>query len=877
MFRIPLQVCAVKNVPKVTFTNLSKYSSIYNLPEEADVVIIGGGNLGCNILYQLSKRGVNTVLLEKNKITSGTTWHSNGLFWRLRPNDVDIQLLSCLPTFVREIEEKTDLRTGFEINGGLFIARTEERLREYRRLNTIGKYFNIDSQIISSVEASKLHPLLNPNSFTSALYSPNDGRIDPSMFCAAIAKGASKYGGKIVENCAVLDILTSYKTGFKKIKSVKTELGTIKTNCVVNAAGVWSTNISKMVDLEIPLTAFKHAYIITDAIAGAKSAPNVRDHDASICFKSLGETLYIGGYEMNPVFVNPVPTDFSFSLYDLDWDLFTVHMEKACELSPSLRNAGIKSNVYGPEAFTPDHKPLLGEDPRLTGFYYACGFNAAGMMLGTGCAEQIAAWIIKGRPELPMANYDIRRFTPFMQTNRTYINEASHESYATNYGIVFPNTQPLAARNLKIEAIHQLLIEQGAVMEQSQSWERPSYFLKNEIAPVLEYDWYGCYNHTQNLDKRYVNQLEADSTFDFFTNIDLIKEESLSARKNVALFSLSSFGKYYLTGKDAEKAANWLFTAETITDKVVQSCVLNDKGGIEGYVNVLSLNPNSDNLLSISLKGKSYYITTEGSTSSQVFYHLTKEIQKQNLNVQLIDVTENKGIFSIQGPNSQDLMETILDGSSDLKNVLLGESRIVKVNGNLCQLIRLSHIGEMGFELHVLNEACTSVYNKILKVGNEFKLKLAGYRAFTSLNCEKGNYIWNSDITSEENPVEANLGQICKSDIYLGKDVVERAKRSGIKKIRTIFTLDKKISLWGLEIIWRNDKIVGFLKRGNYGHYLQKSIGIGYVHSPDDSLITNEFIKNGKFEIEVMGQRYPAGAFLKSPFDPKNQRLSGKY
>ncbi|KAF5292543.1 hypothetical protein FQR65_LT01689 [Abscondita terminalis] len=878
MFRISSQIEYCKHLLKIALKNkYYKCNSSYNLPDEADVVIIGGGNLGCNLLYQLSKSGINAILLEKNKITSGTTWHSNGLFWRLRPNDVEIQLLGCLPKLITVLEQETDLSTGFEINGGLFIARTSERLKEYKRLNTIGKYFNIDSEIISSMDASKLHPLLDYNSFTAALYSPNDGRIDPTMFCTALSKCAIKYGGKILEDCPVLDIHTDCYAGFKKIKSVTTKLGTIKTTCVVNAAGVWSADIAKMVNLDIPLVAFKHAYIITDRIPKVKGTPNVRDHDASICFKTLGDVLYIGGYERNPVFLKSVPSDFSFGLYDLDWDLFTVHMEKACELCPPLRNVGIKNDIYGPEAFTPDHKPLLGEDPRLSGFYYACGFNSAGMMLGTGCAEQLASWIINGRPDLPMTNYDIRRFSPHMQSNKVYIHESSHESYATNYDIVFPTAQPLAARNLKVDPIHQVLLDKGAVMEQSQGFERPGYFLKTGTSSVLTYDWYGCYGYLKNVDTTYVTQLETDYTFDFSKNFDLISDESLSARKNVALFNLSYFGKFYLMGDQSEEAANWLLTAKMVSNRTVESLLLNEQGRIEGCVNVLSLKKDSNNLLNVKSKGRSYYITAEGSTSYRIFYHLNKEIQKQNFNVQLLDVTESLAIFSLQGPKSEDVLNCIVDDASECKNLEPRASQLVTVNGNLCRVVRLTYIGELGFEIHVPNYACLSVINKIFTIGDQFQLRLAGCRAFSSLNCEKGNFIWNSDVTSEENPLEANLSHLCKNCNYLGKTYLENVKPLGVKKIRIFFTLNEHIPLWGLEVIWRNNVIVGFLKRGSYGYYLQKSIGIGYVYNPDGVPVSEEFIQSGQYEIEVMSKKYSAKAYLKSPFDSNDERLLGIY
>ncbi|KAK5643152.1 hypothetical protein RI129_006997 [Pyrocoelia pectoralis] len=867
MFRLLLKRSLLNNNSNKTICLIQSVSnSTHSLPEEADVVIIGGGSLGCNILYQLATLGVSTILLEKGKITSGTTWHSNGLFWRLRPNDVEIELLSRIDTVLPKVERESDMSTGYETNGGLFIARTEERLKEYKRLHTIGKYFGIESYVISPLEAAKMHPLLDAKSFTAALYSPKDGRLDPTMMCTALVKAALKRQGKIAEDCPVTDILVDSKTGLRKIRGVKTRRGVIKTNCVVNSAGVWSTYIAKMVNLDIPLLAFKHAYVITESISDAKNTPNVRDHDASICYKTLGDTIYIGGYEMNPELLKTVPTDFSFGLYNLDYNIFGIHIENACRLSPILNTVGIKNDINGPEAFTPDHKPLLGEDPRLPGMFHACGFNSAGIMLSAGCAEQLAKWIKNGRPDLAMHGYDIRRFTPNLCSSKKYIMEATHEAYATNYSIVFPNSQPFAARNLKLSPLHKIFVENGAVMEQAQEWERPGYFMKDQIAPVGEYDWYGCYDHPKNTDNRYKTEVEKEHTFGFSSNHTLIREEALSARNNVALFDLSHFGKMLLTGDDAERAAKWLFTAKIIDSNLfTYSCTLNERGRLEGYLRIVGLVKSDDPLFS-GLKGKSYYITTEASTGHRTFCHLRKQLEKENFNASLINVTGNVGILLLQGPKSWEILEE-LGGLPRHFQPLITD--IVTIDKHICRIMTVNSIGKFGYELHIPAESCIAIYNKIANIGKRYGLKLAGYRAFCSLNAEKGNYLWNYDIRSQDGPIEANLGDICNSEEnYIGREGVEKEHSNGTKRKRALFFVSDQIPLWGMEVIWRNNEIVGFLRRGNMGYFLKSSIGIGYVNAP--SVIDECYLTNGKYEIESMGERHPAKLYLKSPLNSHN-------
>ncbi|KAF5294011.1 hypothetical protein FQA39_LY13565 [Lamprigera yunnana] len=880
MLRITTESLFNKHAKFIPVIHNVNYSTEINLPAQADVVIIGGGSVGCNTLYQLSKKGIKGVLLERNKITSGTTWHTGGLVWRLRPNDVDIELLTSSTNQLLKLEEETGLNPGYIKNGGLFIARTEERLKEYKRLHTIGHYFGIESHVITSTEAARIHPLLNSKNFKMALYSPSDGCLDPSMLCAALAKGASKNGGKIIEHCLVTNILTDSSTGYKKVIGVETPNGTINTKCVLNAAGAWSRNISQMVGLDIPLVAMKHSYVITESIPGAKGTPNIRDHDGSIYYRTQGDALYIGGYETNPEIIKEVEKDFAFGLYELNYNIFGVHLENANGLTPILNKVGIKTNICGPESFTPDHKPILGEDPRVGGLYYACGLNSAGMMFGPGIAEQMAYWIINGRPKLPMYDYDIRRFTPNMRTDRAWSTESSHEAYAKNYSIVFPNDQPLAGRNFKIDMFHEVFVARGAVMQRAQGWERPGFFIKDRTAPVRVYDWYGCYDHVDNPDKRYEKQLEGDYTFNFSKHHNLVREEAISARTNAALFNLSYFCKMYLTGADAQKAAEWLFTANTDREpeKIIYSCALNKAGGTEADLTIVGLSQGLGTLVGPILKGRGYYIVAGGASGYHTVCHLKKEIQRKEFKAVITDVTDKLGVLSIQGPKSREILQAITESPITDEKLPHGMSDIIDINGHICRVLRVSFIGELGYELHIPYESCIPVYNKIEEAGRSFDMTFAGYRAMYSLSCEKGYHLWNADLRSNDNPIEANLRKICRKEgTYLGKDRVDKLKLEGVHKLRAFFTLNSKIPLWGNETIWRDDQIVGFLRRGDYGHYLKSSIGIGYVRHPEGALVTPEFLSSGQYEIEVMGKRYPATSYLESPFDPTSQRIYGHY
>ncbi|CAH1128501.1 unnamed protein product [Ceutorhynchus assimilis] len=858
------------------------YCSDVTVPRQADVVVIGGGISGCSLFYQLTKRGVKPILIERNKVTNGTTWHTGGLVWSLRPNDTDIEILSKTKEVLKNLEQETGVDPGFTNNGGIFIARNPERLEEYKRLHTLGHYFNIDSQLISPNEAHKLSPILDPKSFYGALYSPTDGYVDPTMYCNALIKGAIANGGQVFEKTSVTKIHTEESIqGLKKVVGIETNRGTIKTGTVVNAAGAWSRKIANMVGIEIPLTPMKHAYVITNTVEGARGSPSIRCHDSSLYFRPQGDSILFGGYEPNPVILKDVEDDFDFKLYELDKSVFETHWKHAVELCPSFEKAGIKSDVCGPEAFTPDHKPLVGEDPIVVGMYYNCGFNSLGMMFSGGVGDQLATWISQGRPDIDMHSFDIRRFSQHQKPDRAWVTETSHESYAKTYSIVYPHDQRLSGRNLRIDPFHEHLVASGAVMEEALGWERPAYFItEDRTAPLRGYDWYGNYDHVRNKDQRYEKELEKDLTFGFSKNIDLIQNEALAARSNVALFDLSCYTKMYLAGPDAEEAADWLFTTHLsqTPGKVSYTLSLNSKGGIESDVTVTTLEEGAGTLVGPILKGKGYYIVAGGLSGYQTKSHLRKQLFKKNFKSRITEITDRLGILSIQGPKSRELLQSVTESPITDEKFPMGMSHIIKINGHTCRAMRLSYVGELGFEVHIPYAHCVSVYHKIIDAGRGFDLKLAGFRAMDALSMEKGYHLQNKDIRIDDNPVEAGLQGFCRKDgQYQGKSVVERVKREGVLKKRCFFTLQDNVALYGLESIWRDDVVVGYLRRGNYGFALDSPIGIGYVRHPKGKPIDNEFLKTGEYQIEVRDKKYPATLYLKSPFDPTNQRLLGRY
>ncbi|XP_017789303.1 PREDICTED: sarcosine dehydrogenase, mitochondrial [Habropoda laboriosa] len=843
-------------------TRAVNLTSTIQLPDHADVVIVGGGSAGCNALYRLGKYGVNAVLLDKSKLTSGTTWHTAGLMWSIRgPSDIEMELLNATRYILNTLEKETGINPGWIKNGGLYIARSNERLDEYRRMITGSKAFGIQAHLISPQEAKELFPLLNENGIRGAIYSSEDGVIDPTMLINALTKSAKSNGCQIIEACPVIKILTKETIkNNKMIYGVETPYGIIKTDVVLNAAGVWSKNVANMVDVNIPLTPIKHAYVVTEPIEGIQGLPNIRDPDISLYFRIQGSSIAIGGYEPNPIVIPSVPEHFSFSLYELDWNIFNAHLESMIQLIPKLSTTGIRTTICGPESFTPDHRPIMGEDPRCSGLFYSCGYNSAGMMLGGGCGEQIAHWIINGRPDKYMFNYDIRRFLPEQRNNFIWANDRSYEAYAKNYTIIFPHDEPLCGRNLKTDPFHNLLVKEGAIMEERQGWERPGWFSSTKNVEIMPYSYGECCGTRKKRNDIYRAILEREYNFNFSPYHNIIREEAIACRKNVALFNMSHLGKFYLCGPDAQETANYLFTANTNRgiNKTIYTCMLNHAGGVETDCTVTVMEPGTSEIVNLIFKERAFYIVSSGVSAYHTWAHINKVIAENSFDVSLHDITEQIGILSVQGPNSRKIVELLIKEEISDESFKYSTTKLVKIENEVVRLIRLSFIGELGFELHISKSSCQLVYTALIDCAKSYHMKFAGYRALHSLSCEKGNLLWGSDLRTDDNPVEAGLGFICRNTgKYLGKMAVDRLRKIGVKKkLVRVHLNGGTVPLWGLEAIYRNNCLVGYLRRAEQGYSCGNTIGHGYIQHPNGGSVTKEFVENGNYEIEAMGKRY---------------------
>ncbi|XP_043913990.1 sarcosine dehydrogenase, mitochondrial [Protopterus annectens] len=856
------------------------------LPLSTDAVVIGGGSVGCQTIYHLAKMGMtNVVLLERDRLTSGTTWHTAGLLWQLRPSDIEVELLGHTRNVVaHELEKETGLNTGWIQNGGLFIASNKQRLDEYKRLMSLGKVYGIESYVLSPAETKDLYPLMNVDDLYGTLYVPKDGTMDPAGTCTTLARAAAARGAVVTLNCPGLGVAVKVDDiCLKRIRHMSTALGEVGSPLVVSCMrGIVASKV-QVPACRVPVVAMHIAFVVTTSISQIENMPNVRDHDASVYLRLQGDALSVGGYESNPVFWEEVSNTFAFGLFDLNWDIFMQHIDGAVNRVPVLEKTGIKSTVCGPESFTADHKPLMGEAPEVRGFFLGCGFNSAGMMLGGGCGKELAHWIIHGRPEKDMYGYDIRRFHHSLTNHNRWIQERSHEAYAKNYSVVFPFDEPLAGRNMRKCALHEELLHQGCVFQERGGWERPGWFNPEGTSAVLDYDYYGAYDIPSHENYAYKEVLKKEYTFEFPPHHDIIKKECITCRNAVALFNMSYFGKFYLVGPDARKAADWLFSADVNKPpgSTVYTCMLNKKGGAESDLTVSRLEPSSQSYpLSPAFSGTGFYLAIGGAVAQHNWSHITTVLQDMKFNCSLIDCSEELGMLSVQGPASRAVLEEVLE--TDLSNEAFPFSthKLVKAAGHMVRAIRLSFVGEMGWELHVPKDSCVPVYRAVMKAGAKHGITNAAYRAIDSLSIEKGYRHWHADLRSDDTPLEAGLGFTCKlkTDIpFLGREILEKQKENGLHKRIACFTIEEKVPMFGLEAIWRNGTVVGHVRRADFGFAVDKTIAYGYIRSPDGGPVTLDFIKTGEYSLERMGVHYPATVHTKSPFDPENKRVKGIY
>ena len=808
-------------------------------PTQARIVIIGGGIIGCSTAYHLVRLGwKDVVLLERNKLTSGSTWHAAGLVGQLRTSANITQLLKYSVELYDRLEAETGQATGWKRNGGLRLACNAERMTEIRRQATTAHSFGLEMELLNPKEALALWPIMDISDVVGAAFLPTDGQANPADIAQALAKGARAGGAQIIEDCPVsaIDVPGGAVTG------VTTPQGRIRCDIVVNCAGQWARDVGRLAGVSVPLQSVQHQYLVTEVIAGVpRNLPTLRDPDRLIYFKEEVGGLVMGGYEPNPIpwALTGIPEGFHFALLDSNSDHFEPLMGQALARVPALETAGIKRFINGPESFTPDGNFILGEAPEVSNYFVGAGFNAFGIASAGGAGRALAEWVVAGEAPMDLWPVDLRRFGQ-LHRDRHWVLTRTLEAYGKHYTMAWPHEEYESGRPLRVSPLYERLKAQGACFGSKLGWERPNWFAPKgmEARDVYSYgrqNWFGP-----------------------------VGEEHRAARERVVIFDQTSFAKFLLVGPHAEAALSWIASNDVAKapGSLVYTQMLNKRGGIECDLTVSRLSEDS------------YYIVTGTGFATHDFAWIKANVPG-GLDVRLMDVTSAYAVLSLMGPKSREVLAAVADADVSNAAFPFGTWREIMIAGASVRALRVTYVGELGWELHLPVETAGAVYDALMAAGEKFGIANAGYRAIESLRLEKGYRAWGSDIGPDHTPLEAGLGwavKLKKNTPFLGREALVAQAAKPLPKRLACFTVDDPdFVLLGRETIFRDGKQVVWLTGGGWGYTVAKNIGFGYVRNKDG--VATDWLTSGRYELEVANERVAAELHMTALYDPTMARI----
>tara|TARA_E500000331_G_scaffold318012_1_gene329787 strand:- start:12 stop:2456 length:2445 start_codon:yes stop_codon:yes gene_type:complete len=794
------------------------------IPNASKVVIIGGGVIGCSVAYHLTKFGwKDVILLERDQLTSGTTWHAAGLVSQLGPSAAITKIRKYSLELYKKLEKEVDHSAGLRLNGALSIAQTEGRWQELKRQATTAQLYNVDIKILDKDQLKKEFPMMITDDLKGGILMPGDGAADPSGVTYMLAKAARLNGAQIFEKSPVEKILT--KNG--KVEGVRVHNQDIKCEYVVLATGMWSRQIGEKMGVSIPLYPAEHFYVITEPIENLpKTLPVIRDFDSSVYYKEDAGKLLIGIFEGKsiPAFnkSNKVPEDFSFGEFPENFDHFEPYLQKSIKRFPILETAGIRKFFAGPESFTPDTNSLLGEVPEVKNLFLSCGLNSIGIGSGGGVGKVTAEWLITGHINEDIFNYDIKRFQKY-HSELGFIKERITESLGDLYGMHWPFKQHKTSRNIKKLPHHELLKSFGACFGVSGGYERPMWFALDGEKPEYQYS----YNY-QN----------------WYPSVEY---ETNNTIRNVGLYDLTPFSKFEIKSKKAHQELQKICTSNIKNEigKCTYTHMLNPDGGIETDLTVVCID-------------KDYFrIISSAATRERDKFHIKKHLSE---NIDLKDVTEDYCVFGIFGPKSRLLLQELSKDDLSNENFKFAYAKYIEIDGVKIWVQRLSYVGELGYELYINITDTKKIYELIIEKGKRFNLSNCGMHSMDTMRMESGFLHWGHDISPEENQYQAGLNFTIsyKKDVeFIGKKALQKIKAQKIDRKFAMFILKDnkpgKPLLIHDEPIYLDNKIIGKTTSGNYSFNFKKNLAFGYITNDH----SNEELQTKNLFIEVEKKKYP--------------------
>jgi 4-methylaminobutanoate oxidase (formaldehyde-forming) len=806
-------------------------------PREAKVVIVGGGIIGCSIAYHLARLGwKDVVLLEQHQLAGGTTWHAAGLIGRLRTTNSMTKINKYSAELYAALEKETGHPVGWKQVGSLIVGRSRERMQQLQRTAAISEWFGVEVQLISPKAALEKWPLLRIDDVLGAAWLPHDGKLIPKEVTLALARGAQQHGAQVLEEVTVTDVL---RAGGRAC-GVRTASGDIRAEHVVLAGGMWTRELGLTCGVTIPLYPVEHHYVVTEPLAGAfDGLPVGRDPDLCIYFRGEGDAVMLGAFQAHSKawMVDRVPGGFSNQLLEPDWAKFSEPLANGKHRIPALEHAKFAKFVNGPESFTPDNNFILGEAPELSRLWVAAGFNSVGIASAGGAGKYLAEWMEAGQPSIDLWSVDIRRFGPWAN-NRRFLRERVTEVLGLHYQLAWPNREPETGRGLRQTPLHDRLAAAGACFGVKNGWERPNWFARDGVKPVTTYsferqNWFPCH-----------------------------AAEHRAAREAVALFDQSGFSKLRFQGPDALAVLQRLCgnQLEVPLGRTVYTGLFNERGGFESDLTVVRTGADD------------FYLITGTSQTVRDADWITRHVQPGEQAV-LQDVTAAFGVIGVMGPRARELMGRVTDADLSNEAFPFGTSQVLAIGQATARAVRLTYVGELGWELHVPMEQLAPAYDTLRAAGIDLGVADAGHYAINSLRLEKGYRAWGAELSPDDTPLEAGLGfALDWSKPFLGRDALQKQKAAGLKRRLAIFVLeDPGPMLWGSEMIYRDGRPVGYTTSGSYGHTVGGAIAMGYVNHPDG--VDPAFVQAGRYEVNVNGTRYSATAHLRAPYDPERKRI----
>lgn len=821
------------------------------LPDRARVVIIGGGVIGCSVAYHLAHAGwTDVLLLERDRLTSGTTWHAAGLmtcFGSTSETSTGIRLYSR--ELYARLEAETGQATGFKPVGLIEAAADRDRLEEYRRVAAFQRHLGLEVEEISPREMADLFPWARTDDLVAGFHVPGDGRVNPVDVTTALAKGARRLGVRIVEGVRVEDVVTERGrvTGVRVAGGDEGDGSTIEAEYVVNCAGMWARELGARNGLVIPNQAAEHYYLITDTIEGLDpDAPVFEDPAAYGYYREEGGGMMVGLFEPQaaPWRVEGIPRDFSFGSIPPDWDRMAPFLEKAMARVPVTLEVGVRTFFCGPESFTPDLAPAVGEAPGIANYFVAAGMNSVGILSAGGLGRVLAHWITTGVPDVDVTGFHVDRFRPW-QADDSYRAARTAEILGTVYAAHTPGIQLRSARDQLLSPVHERLVEQGGYLREVSGWEGADWFAGPGATAVAEPTWGRA---------PWFEQWEA---------------EHRAVREGVGLMDMSFMAKFRVRGAEVGAVLDRV-SAGAVTEAsqtITYTQWLNEDGRIEADLTVTKLD--EDDFLVVASD------TAQGHAAAWLERH------SADADCSITDVTQEFGQLNLQGPLSREMLGAVTE--ADLSTPAFGfrAARWIEVAGARVLCVRITYLGELGYELYIPAAEALGVYDALLAAGAPFGLRPVGLKALASLRMEKGYRDFGHDIDNTDCPLEAGLGfalALDKPGGFIGRDPVLARKAANAaaggmgQRLVQVRVLEPEPLLFHAEVVYRDGVAVGYVRAASYGWTLGGAVGLAMV-SGGGAAVTAEWLAAGDWAVDVAGVRYPIEVALRPMYDPTSARI----